>query len=105
MQESRMGELSPKDKKQFVGKYGWLVGFRNPAAQALKDRGIKFNLDTPQGAIRAAAAYSTLRQSGKTNEGKDFNFKDATELYTKRYYSKDDTIDSFKKYLNYYLGK
>ena len=102
MQESRMGEMKPKDTTQFVGNYGWLVGFRNPAAEALKKKGIPFNLNTPDGAIKAAADYSTIRQKGKTYEGKDFNFTDATELYAKRYYGKNDTKESYKKYLDYY---
>ena len=105
MQESRMGEYVPPKPETFVGKYGWLVGFRSPAAQALKDKGIKFNLDTPEGAVRAAAAYSTLRQKGKTYKGKDFNFTDPVELYTKRYYGKDDTKETYKKYLDYYLSQ
>lgn len=73
MKESSMG----KNKASYnpnIGEYAWLVGFTNVAKKELKRNGIKVNLDTPKGAIQAAADYAALSLKKHKNPVDLYNY-------------------------------
>lgn len=88
MKESSMG-TNAKNKNLAIGKYAYLVGFTRDAKQELIRNGIVPDLDTPAGAIKAAAQFWDLR---------DDKYENATSTYNHHYSSGKLTPEQLKEF-------
>lgn len=103
-QESTFGK-NKANAKTDAGKAGYIMGFTKVAAEELKRNKIRFNADTPQGAIDASAAYSNLKMDVRDAKGKVVKtITDKAELYDTRYKTKSgaDSKANFQKKLELY---
>lgn len=103
-QESSMG-TNKKNEKLDAGKYGWLTGFTKVATSELDRNKIKYNLDTPLGALDATAKFINLKMDLR-NKGKVYKtYTDWVKFYNERYNAGASPKNKFKEWLNYYKSK
>lgn len=117
MKESSMGTLG-KDHNN-PGKFGYLVALTKPTVQKIKlaavsdprykELATKMKFDTPEDAIRAAAAYADFRSNIYDKAGNVVEkITDPVELYMDRYHAAPSTggmpkkADDFKKMFDFY---
>lgn len=117
MMESSMGTLG-KDNNN-PGKEGWLVALTKPTVnniklasvsdQRYKDLSSKMKFNTPEEAIRSAAAYADFRSNIYDNSGKVVDrITDPVRLYLERYHAAPSTgkmkekEDRFRKMFDFY---
>lgn len=117
MKESSMGTLGQDHNNP--GKYGYLVAITKPTVQSIKLAAVsdprykelasKMKFDTPEDAIRAAAAYADFRskifdKSGAVVE----QITDPVQLYMERYHAAPSTgkmkekAEQFQKMFDFY---
>ena len=91
MMESHMGEKKAEHAK---GKFGYLVGFMGSAEREMKRLKKQFDLDTEEGALRAAAEYTKIRSKAK-------GVSDPVDMYNRAYETSNDP--TIRKVFKYYL--
>lgn len=109
--ESSWGKDATNYNKD-IGEYAYLVGMTQEAADVLRERGEKVNLDTKEGALRAALTYYHLRgraqkDDGSTNEEMTNTYQsNKGRRYQQRYYGGKEQVESkFNSLYNYYVNR
>lgn len=98
MKESSMG-TNAANRNPDIGRYAYLVGMTKIAKKELIRNGIVPDLDTPEGAIKAAAQYWDLQ---------DDKHATSSEVYNKWYSSgklKPEQLQAFDDMVKYYASK
>lgn len=97
MKESSMG-TNAANRNPDIGKYAYLVGMTKIAKKELIRNGIHPDLDTPEGAIKAAAQYWDLQ---------DDKHATSSEVYNQWYSSgklKPEQLSQFDDMVKYYAS-
>lgn len=94
--EADWGNANEKKKNNFVGKLGWIGGFRNPArVDYIRVKGKEPDLNTISGLVDAVAAYSDIRRRAMKT-------KTAVDLYNIYRGPSEFDIQIFEKMYNRY---
>lgn len=110
MKESSMGTIKDSYNPS-IGEYAYLTGMTESSKKTLKEKGIKYDLNTPDGNIMATAQFLKLRKTrmDKNEKGELVPFEyqeDPTfyfERYTKPEYAQDpEQVETMNKLLDYY---
>jgi len=109
MTESTMGQNKKNELKDY-GKFGYLVGLTQTAANELIRNKISFDANSVQGAIDAAAKYSDLKRTVYDYDQKTdkqtvrYIYEDMPKLWKERYNTRKGIgdEDTFRKYYDYY---
>ena len=111
MQESSMGTIDTNYNPQ-IGESAWLGGATDMLKKELENKGIKYDLNTQGGVIKAMAAFLDIKRK-VLNPGSTIakEYTDPVNLYLQRYKTvaghalSAEQVNRFREYINYYKNQ
>lgn len=111
MQESSMGTIDTNYNPK-IGESAWLGGATEMLKKELENKGIRYDLNTQRGVIKAMAAFLDIKRK-VLNPGSDIvkEYEDPVNLYLQRYKTSaghalsPEQVNRFREYINYYKNQ